>query len=119
MRAWNVGAEKTFLKIHKLPLQRSNVEGCEAIRDRIGIVVDSGDDFPTEGIEPQKFMRVKVEIPLRAPIMRGLCLEGDDGKTQWVPFKYERLSTFASLVVTSTAKNQTVIPKQSIDRNEE
>ncbi|KAK9148161.1 hypothetical protein Scep_006918 [Stephania cephalantha] len=66
----------------------------QKIGERNRIVVESDSGFATEGIEQRKFMRVKVEIPLRSPLMRGLCLEVDEKTTLWIPFKYERLPSF-------------------------
>ncbi|KAK9112323.1 hypothetical protein Scep_019842 [Stephania cephalantha] len=39
-------------------------------------------------------MRVKVQIPLRSPLIQGLCLEVDEKTNIWIPFKYERLPSF-------------------------
>ncbi|KAK9106750.1 hypothetical protein Syun_022761 [Stephania yunnanensis] len=71
-----------------------NTEAVKQNGDRIGLVVDTDDGYLTKGIEPKKFMRVKVKIPLRAPLIGGLCLKDEEGSTQWVPFKYERLPAF-------------------------
>ena len=44
--------------------------------------------------QQNRFMRVKVEIPISKPLRRGGYLAGSDGEKVWTTFKYERLPMF-------------------------
>ncbi|KAK9158105.1 hypothetical protein Scep_004679 [Stephania cephalantha] len=83
-----------WVQIYKLPLQYRDPAAVEQIGERIDVVIESNSGFATEGIEQRKYMRVKVEISLRSPLMRGLCLEMDEKSNLWVIFKNERLPSF-------------------------
>ncbi|KAK9148784.1 hypothetical protein Scep_007541 [Stephania cephalantha] len=70
------------------------VDSFTTIGKRIGAVVEMGEGLSTKRIEPRKFMLVKVEIPLKTHLTRGLCLEDEEKNSKWVSFKYERLPAF-------------------------
>ncbi|KAK9121854.1 hypothetical protein Syun_019471 [Stephania yunnanensis] len=77
-----------------LPLQYRDSAAVEQIGERIGIVLRLDIGFATKGIMHRKYRRVKVEVSLKNPLMRGLCLEIKENTSLWIPFQYERLPSF-------------------------
>ncbi|OMO58720.1 hypothetical protein COLO4_34406 [Corchorus olitorius] len=41
-----------------------------------------------------RFMRVRISVDLTVPLVPGCTLERDDGSSQWVRFRYERIQKF-------------------------
>jgi hypothetical protein len=82
-----------WIRIFKLPLGMMNGETGEQIGQEVGEFLEAavGDD----GMAVGKFLRIRVRIDLRKPLMRGITLHfGDDMLPKWCPFEYEFLPEF-------------------------
>ena len=51
-------------------------------------------DAPKSGLAWGFFLRVRVNIDITKPLMRGKMIQIDDLEASWVTFKYERLPIF-------------------------
>ena len=51
-------------------------------------------DAPKSGLAWGPFLRIKVNIDITKPLMRGKMIQIDDLEASWVAFKYERLLIF-------------------------
>lgn len=82
-----------WIRVSDLPLGMMNSTTRTVIGNRAGktILVDAESDGSAVG----SFLRVKVRIDIRRPLMRGTMLEDDDGGGHiWCPFEYEFLPNF-------------------------
>ena len=55
-----------------------------------------------------RFMRVKVAVPLSKPLRRGGFIGGSDGQRYWVSYKYERLPLFLPFLWTPGSRPETL-----------
>lgn len=82
-----------WVRVFKLPLGMMNKITGEAIGDNIGstLEVDAEDDELAVGL----FLRVKVLLDVRKPLMRGVTVEvNKEGEKIWCPLEYEFLPNF-------------------------
>lgn len=83
-----------WIRIFKLPMGMMNRSVAEIIGNEIGSFMDV--DVEENGTAAGCYLRIKVRIDIRNPIMRGVTLdiEEEDGKERWCPFQYEFLPEF-------------------------
>lgn len=81
-----------WIRVYNLPILSMVHEVGEDIGNNIGPLVEV--DVPENGIGWGRFLRIRVEIDVTKPLLRGKILEGDDGKPFWVDFRYEHLPIF-------------------------
>jgi hypothetical protein len=82
-----------WVRVFKMPLGSMSRENGELIGDEVGefLEVAVGED----GMAVGEFMRVRVRIDIRKPLMRGIMLElGENMMPKWCPFEYEFLPDF-------------------------
>jgi hypothetical protein len=81
-----------WIRIYNLPILSMVKEVGEDIGNNIGRLVEV--DVPENGIGWGRFLRIRVEIDVTKPLLRGKILESEDGKPFWVEFRYEHLPIF-------------------------
>lgn len=84
-----------WARIIKMPLGLMNKAAGEMIGEMIGEVLEV--DVEEDDTAVGHFMRVKVKLDIRKPLMRGVTLDVGDGakeKIKWCPLVYEYLSDF-------------------------
>jgi hypothetical protein len=82
-----------WVRIFKLPLGMMNGEIGEQIGGEIGEFLEAA--VGEDGMAVGKFLRIRVRIDLRKPLMRGITLHiGEDMLPKWCPFEYEFLPEF-------------------------
>jgi hypothetical protein len=80
-----------WVQIHDLPIKFMKKAACEQIGSTLGMVEQAED--VDEGTHKGSFMRVRVQLDIRAPLCRGRKV-GMGDQDYWVSFKYERLPNF-------------------------
>ena len=81
-----------WIRIHNLPILSMVREVGEDVGNHIGRLVEV--DVPDNGIAWGRYLRIRVEIDITKPLLRGKILEDDSGKPYWVDFRYEHLPIF-------------------------
>lgn len=83
-----------WIRIFKLPMGMMNKSVAEIIGNDVGEFMDV--DVEENGTAAGYYLRVKVRIDIRQPIMRGVTLDTDDEleANLWCPFEYEFLPEF-------------------------
>jgi hypothetical protein len=84
-----------WVRILKMPLGFMNRVAGEMIREMVGVVLEV--DADEKGMAVGEFLRVKVQLDIRKPLMRGVTVdvgEGAEEKTKWCPLVYEYLPDF-------------------------
>ncbi|XP_019176759.1 PREDICTED: uncharacterized protein LOC109172055 [Ipomoea nil] len=81
-----------WIQIHGLPAMYASPEFISQIGNYIGEFITL-DPFNFGGAW-RSFYRIRVRLSVSAPIKQRMKLVRRDGTTQWLTFKYERLSTF-------------------------
>jgi hypothetical protein len=81
-----------WIRVYNLPILSMVRDVGEDIGNDIGRVVEV--DVPENGIGWGRFLRIRVEIDVTKPLLRGKILEDGEGKPFWVDFKYEHLPIF-------------------------
>lgn len=83
-----------WVRITKMPLGFMNKPAGEAIGAMIGDVLDV--DVDADGMAIGEFLRVKIRLDIRKPLMRGVTLDlrGATEKMKWCPLVYEYLPNF-------------------------
>jgi len=83
-----------WIRVTKLPLGMMNRLVGEAIGEEVGEFLDM--EKEDDGTTVRKFLRIKVRIDIRKPLMRGVTLNvGDNEKALWCPLIYEYLPDFS------------------------
>ncbi|XP_035549240.1 uncharacterized protein LOC118349286 [Juglans regia] len=80
--------EVFWIQLHNLPMGFMDESRGFQIGGSVGRVWAV--DVPPDGVGWGRFLRVRVEVPLRKPIARGRLITVN-GKKVWVGFKYEKL----------------------------
>nr|POF24468.1 uncharacterized protein CFP56_10684 [Quercus suber] len=78
-----------WVQVWGLPFDLFSEEVGNDIGKGLGRVVEV--DTKAIASDQARFLRVRVEIPLDKPIRRGSKVQGPEGDTVWIAFKYERL----------------------------
>ena len=84
-----------WIRVFNLPIKSMIREVGEDIGRGIGRLVEV--DVPENGLGWGKYLRIRVEIDITQPLLRGKILSKDDsdgGSPFWVDFKYEHLPIF-------------------------
>ncbi|KAF7146890.1 hypothetical protein RHSIM_Rhsim03G0079400 [Rhododendron simsii] len=101
LRKWEVGMKVDNVDFHEidfwvqlwgLPFECVSPEFGQAIKSRIGMVIDvsKGTDQGDRG----QYIRVRIRIPLDRPLRRGGHVVLGEGDKVWVDYKYDRLPAF-------------------------
>ena len=78
-----------WVEVWGLPFDLFNEEVGTDIGKGLGCVVDIDSKSITS--DQARFLQIRVGIPLDKPIRRGSKIQGPEGDTVWIAFKYERL----------------------------
>lgn len=84
-----------WVRVAKMPLGLMTWAAGEMIGGMVGKVIEVEAD--EDGTAVGEFMRIKIRLDIRAPLMRGVMIdvgEGDDVKLLWCPLCYEFLPEF-------------------------
>ena len=82
-----------WIRIVNLPIKSMTREVGEDIGAVVGNLIDV--DVPAEnGIAWERFLRIRVEVELAKPLMRGCIIQVEEDDPVWVDFRYEHLPTF-------------------------
>ena len=82
-----------WVRVFNLPLGMMNTATGMRIGNKVGkaLMVDAD----TDGSAVGTYLRVKVRVDIRKPLLRGVMLEDEDEvKGGWCPFRYEFLPNF-------------------------
>jgi hypothetical protein len=73
----------------KLPMGMMNRSVAEIIGSEVGKFLDV--DVEENGTAVGRYLRIKIQIDIRIPIMRGVTIdiEEERGEERWCPFEYE------------------------------
>ena len=82
----------SWIQVWGLPFEYMTEEAGRDIGSKIGRVMEV--DKRSWQADQEKFMRVRIELPIEKPLRRGGYVSNMDGDRCWVSFKYERLLTF-------------------------
>ncbi|KAL8488130.1 hypothetical protein ACS0TY_024425 [Phlomoides rotata] len=80
-----------WVRLYDLPMVARSVKYIHSIASRCWEVVEI-DKESTEGFG--RSIRVKVNLDITQPLKIGLKILNKDGKSAWIPFKFERLPSF-------------------------
>jgi hypothetical protein len=82
-----------WIRVFKLPMGMMNCTVAEIIGNEVGIFLDV--DVEKNGTTVGRYLRIKILIDIRFPIMRGVTIDIEEGEEQhWCPFEYEFLLEF-------------------------
>jgi hypothetical protein len=82
-----------WVRMFGLPLGMMDRDTGESIGDEIGKFMEA--DVDDDGLAKGKYLRVKVRINIKRPLMRGIMLNVGEGKDGlWSRFEYEYLPDF-------------------------
>jgi hypothetical protein len=82
-----------WIRIVNLPIKSMTREVGEDIGRAVGKLLEV--DVPNEnGIAWGRFLRIRVEVEIAKPLMRGCIIQIEDDKPVWVDFRYEHLPIF-------------------------
>jgi len=82
-----------WIRVFDLPLGMMNTVTGKAIGDKVGKVLEIATD--ADGSAVGSYLRVKVQVDIRKPLIRGVTLEKDTGGGDlWCPITYEFLPNF-------------------------
>lgn len=90
---WNsLAMGDMWIQIHKVPLLSMTAAVASAIGGKIGSVLMVDKSASRECIG--RFLRVRVRLNLREPLMRGVMVTFPDEGRIWVEFRYEGLPNY-------------------------
>lgn len=82
-----------WVQVSQLPLGMMNAAIAEAIGGEIGDFIEA--DTEDGNVAVGRFLRIKVRIDIRKPLMRGVTVIADsNGAERWCPLAYEHLLDF-------------------------
>lgn len=82
-----------WIRVFDLPLRMMNEATGKAIGDKVGKALEVDSDV--NGSAVGGYLRVKVRLDVRKPLLRGVFLEKEDGERgDWCPIQYEFLPNF-------------------------
>jgi hypothetical protein len=84
-----------WIRVHNLPIKSMIREVGEDIGREIGNLLEV--DVPANGLGWGKYLRIRVEMDVKEPLLRGRIVQGEEGEGVdpfWVDFKYEHLPIF-------------------------
>lgn len=77
-----------WVQVFDIPVRFRNREVAEQICEAIGTIIHPSDAPDCDG---GSYIRVRVVVDTSLPLCRGRLITLDNGREQWVSFKYERL----------------------------
>lgn len=80
-----------WVQVDGIPLNFMSAENTTKIGGKLGSVVEIEDPWSTG---PRGFLRIRIQIDVRAPLVVGFWLPRAEGPATWVELKYEKLSDF-------------------------
>lgn len=84
-----------WVRVSNLPLGSMNAITARAIGDEMGEFMETEADSEPNEIIAGRFLRVKVRLDIRKPLMRGVTISlGEDVDDRWCPLSYEFLPEF-------------------------
>ncbi|XP_075651832.1 uncharacterized protein LOC142622271 [Castanea sativa] len=81
-----------WIRVFNIPIKSMNLSVGNHIANEIGIPLLI--DAPKRDLAWGPFLRMRVDIDITKPLMRGKMLQIENAKKGWIYFKYERLPTF-------------------------
>jgi hypothetical protein len=84
-----------WIRVHNLPIKSMIREVGEDIGMELGNLLEV--DVPDNGLGWGKYLRIRVEINVMEPLLRGRIVQGVEGENAdpfWVEFKYEHLPIY-------------------------
>ena len=82
-----------WIRVFDLPLGMMNEETGKAIGDKVGKALET--DVDANGSAVGGYLRVKVQVDVRKPLLRGVTMQNDgEGDGDWCPIQYEFLPNF-------------------------
>jgi hypothetical protein len=82
-----------WIRLVNLPIKSMTREMGEDIGKRVGrlIAVDAPED---NGVAWGRYLRIRVEVEIARPLMRGCIIQVEETEPVWVDFRYEHLPIF-------------------------
>jgi hypothetical protein len=82
-----------WIRLVNLPIKSMTREMGEDIGQRVGrlITVDAPED---NGVAWGRYLRIRVEVEIAKPLMRGCIIQVEETAPVWVDFRYEHLPIF-------------------------
>jgi len=84
-----------WVKVCDLPMKKKTYAYAEALASKLGAFVEVDEE---DLLAPSKYLKVKVDIDITKPLLRGLRIRVGD-ELKWIPFKYVKLPEFCYAVV--------------------
>ena len=81
-----------WIRVFNIPIKSMNSCVGTRIANEIGVPILV--DAPKNGLAWGLFLRIRVDIDITKPLMRGKMIQIEGAEKVWVFFKYERLPTF-------------------------
>lgn len=85
-----------WIRVSKLPFGLMHKEMGEAIGNEVGEFLEM--EKEEDGLAVGKFLRIKIKLDIRKPLMRGVTVyiekEGEEDRPVWCPLMYEYLPDF-------------------------
>ena len=82
-----------WIRIVNLPIKSMTREMGEDIGQRVGRLVEV-DVLEDNGVAWGRYLRIRVEVEIAKPLMRGYIIQVEETAPVWVDFKYEHLPIF-------------------------
>lgn len=82
------------VRLHNIPAGLRNPDMTGRLCEKMGTVLEV---IPPKGDTYQVYMRVRMQIMITKPFIRGTYLRLGEGRRQWVSFSYERMPTYCFL----------------------
>ena len=82
-----------LVQVHNLPIDYMNIDNAKRISQQLWLLhkIDLND---SGSITLGKYLRMKVEVKVYAPLKCGFLMDQSPKPDRWFKFKYERLSDF-------------------------
>ncbi|XP_066363643.1 uncharacterized protein [Miscanthus floridulus] len=84
-----------WVRVVNLPMGLMNKSTARVIGDEVGEYMEMEADGEADGIVAARFLRLKVRLDIRKPLMRGVTISLEEGvEDRWCPLSYEFLPEF-------------------------
>ncbi|KAF2297676.1 hypothetical protein GH714_002168 [Hevea brasiliensis] len=78
-----------WIQAHRLPPNKINAENARMIKNLVGKFMEV--DLAQDGLGYPIFLQIRTEVPITAALLPGFQNKKQNGETQWVSLKYEKL----------------------------
>ena len=97
LTATNIAFSHTpfWIQLWGLPFELMSKEVCQDIGKSLGRLIEV--DKRAKHSDQAKFLRIRVDLPIKKPLRRGGNVVNKSGEKFWITFRYERLPTFCYL----------------------